>query len=80
VSQACCGYVDARSLHTPDASRRIADAILRLVEDPDRRRALGVAARRRAEERFSEKRLGKDLMAIFRGEPVCHPSDEVTLA
>lgn len=36
---------------------RLADAIVRLVEDPELRRRMGVAARKRAEDRFDERRV-----------------------
>lgn len=53
--------------HRVDAGARLATAIAELVDDPARRHRLGLAARRRVLEHFSEARLGSELVARFRG-------------
>ena len=47
----------------PDA---LARAIGDLLADPDRRQAMGVAARRRVAEAFSTARMVDDLEAVYR--------------
>jgi glycosyltransferase involved in cell wall biosynthesis len=54
--------------HYPDAGERLAAAICSLVERPEQLHAMGAAARQRVLNHFSERRLGDDLMAIFRGQ------------
>lgn len=54
--------------HRPDAGNLLADAIMTLADDAERRMRFGANARRRVLEHFSERRLGDDLMAIFRGD------------
>ena len=49
----------------PRSPRAVADAIAGLLEDPDHRRELGAAARRRAVERFSYDRLAHLLAAAL---------------
>lgn len=44
----------------------LADAAVGLLDDPDRRRALGRAARRRVEERFGIRRMAAELEAVYR--------------
>lgn len=51
--------------HRLDAAQVLAQAIVALVDAPARRRMLGVSARQRVEEHFTEKRLGDDLVALF---------------
>lgn len=49
----------------PDASERLATAILELVNDPDLRARFGAGARERVFRHFSEARLGQDLVNLF---------------
>lgn len=60
------------SVFVDDASTRLADALCELLVSPDERRALGSNARRLAEAYFSESRLGEELVAILRGDPIGH--------
>jgi glycosyltransferase involved in cell wall biosynthesis len=53
-------------LTTPQAPHELADALERLVVDPDLRRRLGAAARRRALERYSVSRLSAELAELYR--------------
>lgn len=45
---------------------RLADAIVRLVADPDLRRHLGDGARRRVEENFSEEKMVDGIVSVYR--------------
>ncbi len=47
----------------PDA---LADALLRMLASPERMRAMGVAARRGAEARFTAERQARELERIYR--------------
>ena len=53
-------------LVTPESSRDLAAALIELAHDPGRRRALGSAARRTAEELFAADRTIADLVAAYR--------------
>jgi len=54
-------------MYRPDAPQRLAAAILNLAEDPDLRAQLGIGARNRVLARFTEARLGQDLVDVFEG-------------
>lgn len=49
--------------HSPD---RVAEALVKLLLDPDRAREMGRAARRRAEELFDVERMVSDTLAVYR--------------
>jgi len=49
----------------PRDARATADAILALLGDPARARALGAAGRRRAERHFDERRRARELQALY---------------
>lgn len=51
----------------PRSPRKTADAILSLLRDPDRRRAMGVLAQERVRERFSLQRMASDYEALYAG-------------
>jgi glycosyltransferase involved in cell wall biosynthesis len=57
----------------PDDGARLAEAIAALVADPQRRREMGEAGRRRAAERFDAGRNGRRLLevclAVYEAEP-----------
>jgi glycosyltransferase involved in cell wall biosynthesis len=44
----------------------LAETLLRLIRDPDLRRRLGEAGRRRAIERFSPQRMCRDMVEVYR--------------
>ena len=48
---------------TPDA---LADAWAALLDDGDRRRTFGGAARKRAESHFTRARLASEVLALYR--------------
>ncbi len=49
-----------------DDDSALADAIGRLVESPEMRERLGVAGRRRVEERFDAKRMARETLEVYR--------------
>jgi glycosyltransferase involved in cell wall biosynthesis/ribosomal protein S18 acetylase RimI-like enzyme len=49
----------------PRDARRVADAIIRLIDDPGLRATLGRAARRRAEQRFDARRVGDLILSSY---------------
>lgn len=53
------------SVFGPNAGQIVAKAVLRLADDPGSRRRLGEGARKRAEQHFSEDRLGSQLVGLF---------------
>lgn len=57
--------VGSDGMHTSNAHEQLAEAIIRLIDDPDLRTTMGQRARKRAETAFSESRLGDDLMQVF---------------
>jgi glycosyltransferase involved in cell wall biosynthesis len=63
-------------LVTPNAPDELADAIVALGRNGDRRRAMGEAARRDAARRFDSRRTAADVAAILRG--VSRGTDEAT--
>jgi glycosyltransferase involved in cell wall biosynthesis len=60
--------VDRDVQYRPDASEIIADAMWKLVNDPELRKSYGSMARARVQECFSEELLGRRLMAALSGE------------
>jgi sugar transferase (PEP-CTERM/EpsH1 system associated) len=60
------GVTDGQHLLLADDPRTFAARILELLDDPDRRRALGAAARAFAEERYGWERIGPLLEAVYR--------------
>ena len=66
VSGILLDLADERSLHRPEAGTLLAEAILGLVRDPERRRSLALAARARVLSHFSEERLGRELYEVLR--------------
>jgi phosphatidylinositol alpha-mannosyltransferase len=64
------GYRDVMSPETgvtvpPGDPRALADAIVELLADEDRRSRLGLAARRIAEERYSWEEVGRRLLGVY---------------
>jgi glycosyltransferase involved in cell wall biosynthesis len=57
---------DGGLLVAPDDEQAIAAAVLRLAESPDLRAALGAAARRRVERRFTLERQASGLEQVYR--------------
>jgi glycosyltransferase involved in cell wall biosynthesis len=53
-------------LSPPGDPAALAGALVELLEDPDRRRALGAAGRRRFEKRFSADRMVDDTLRVYR--------------
>lgn len=49
-----------------DDTEALADAIERLALDPELRRKFGAASRRLAETQFSSKRIGRELVDLYR--------------
>ncbi len=49
-----------------DEPTALADAIQRLLEDPQLRARFAAAARQRAVERFSADRVGSEIVALYR--------------
>jgi glycosyltransferase involved in cell wall biosynthesis len=56
----------AAFLVRPDSQLDLADAVLALMSDDNRRRALGIAARRRAESDFHIRTAAKRLTDLYR--------------
>ena len=61
------GAVDGRQLLLADDPHGFAQRILELLDDADRRRRLGLAARAFVEERYGWERIGPLLEAAYRG-------------
>ena len=59
---------DHHSIHLPDAPQRLAAAIMEIATDPELRTRLALGARKRALDRFSEARLGQDLVELLTGQ------------
>lgn len=57
--------VGSDGLHFPDTGFQIAQAILRLAKDPVERQSLGNCGREIAEQKFSETRLGENLVLLL---------------
>ena len=49
----------------PRNARALADAILSLAEDPNRRAAMGAEGRRRAETKFAAKRIHQETLQVY---------------
>jgi len=71
-------------LFTPGSADSLAAAIIALVDDPDRARAMGSAGQKRASAHFRVERyahdfesLYRDLLGIYR-VPVLEPEKEIT--
>ena len=71
VTLDCPGHLDLVS-HEREAllvrattSERLADAMLRLLDDPAMAQRLGAAARRRALTRFSSQRMAEEHLRLF---------------
>jgi len=60
----------------PDNSAALADAIAELITDPDRRKAMGEAGRRRAFEEFGIRLMVDATAAIFRRARAPHPNHQ----
>jgi glycosyltransferase involved in cell wall biosynthesis len=70
VASAIEGYTevagpDTSILVEPGNEQALADALVELLEDEPRRRALGERARRVAEERYSWRRIAQRLVEIY---------------
>ncbi len=57
--------ITSSGLHATDASAKLAAEITKLIANPEILKAMSQAARRDAESRFSESRLGQDLSNLF---------------
>ncbi len=53
-------------VHAPGSIEGLASAIRRLVEDSDLRGRIGVGGRRSAEQRFDRRRLGREVVGVYR--------------
>jgi glycosyltransferase involved in cell wall biosynthesis len=53
----------------PGDAAAVADAIVRLLEDPELRRKMGAAARERALRLYGTDRLVRDIVALYHGAP-----------
>jgi glycosyltransferase involved in cell wall biosynthesis len=65
--------VDDRGKYLPDAGEILARAMLELVNNRATRTSLGLMARKRVLECFSEELLGRNLMAVLQGESEAAP-------
>lgn len=52
-------------LAPPSDARALADAINELLNDPQKRRAMGKAGRARFEERFTSRRMAREMKAVY---------------
>ncbi|MBW3593887.1 MAG: glycosyltransferase family 4 protein [Actinobacteria bacterium] len=85
VASAIEGYSDVATPATgvlvpPGDARALADALIALLEDEPRRRALGLAARKVAEERYAWPRIARHLADIYRGVAAEPPAREPAAA
>jgi phosphatidylinositol alpha-mannosyltransferase len=85
VASAIDGYSDVATpatsvLVSPGDARALADAIVSLLEDEPRRRALGLAARKVAEERYAWPRIAGHLGEIYREVAAAAPTREAAAA
>ena len=85
VASAIEGYSDVATSATgvlvaPGDAHALADAIVSLLEDEPRRRALGVAARKLAEERYAWPRIAHRFGEIYRGLAAVSPASEAAAA
>ncbi len=60
--------------HGPDEVNRLADALVELLEQPDRAARLGAAGRRRVEERFLWQHVVDRMAPALEGRPAHRPS------
>lgn len=60
-----CAEGETALLVPPGSPRRTADAILELLRDPARARAMGAAGRERAERHFDERRHSRELQLLY---------------
>jgi glycosyltransferase involved in cell wall biosynthesis len=60
-----CVHEETGLLVPPDDPRVMADAILRLVGDPARARAMGAAGRRRVETHYTQQRMVEGLQRVY---------------
>ena len=51
--------------YAPDEPGALARAVLRLVNDDELRRRVGLTARAHAVERFDRRRLGPELLSVY---------------
>lgn len=61
-------YVAPPSL-TEDASNRLAEGVIALLEEPERAKALGEAGRRYVLEHFDWNVMVERILRVYRGEP-----------